>query len=138
MFGCDAREDEVAEEVVLAFRERTPGFDLYAVLTHEVLVGGALEEGMGLYLVDGRDHLVVLNEVDEPVRIEVRDANGLRQALSVGLLQRAPGAVVVTERLMNEEEIDVVKAQALKRPLDGTSRAVLAGLLLDEEFGGNE
>ena len=27
VFSADAREDEVAEEVVLAFRERTPGFD---------------------------------------------------------------------------------------------------------------
>src|SRR4249919_497938 len=73
----DLAEQRVGEEVVFAFGEWAPGFDLDTALAHQLLVGGALEERMRLDLVDRRDDLVVLDKVDEPVRVEVRHADGL-------------------------------------------------------------
>jgi hypothetical protein len=52
------------------------------VLTHELLVVGALEEGVRLDLVDRRRNLVVGDEVHEPVGIEVRGADRLGQAFA--------------------------------------------------------
>jgi hypothetical protein len=57
--ASDLAQGGVGEEVVLAFGERAPGLELDAVLLHELLVGGALEERVGLDLVDGRGRFVV-------------------------------------------------------------------------------
>src|SRR5215216_7883533 len=60
---ADVPEDRVAEQVVLALGEPTPGLHLYTAVTHEVSVGLALEEGVQLDLIDCRlvvapDHFV--------------------------------------------------------------------------------
>ena len=73
----------VGEQVVAAFGERAPGLDLHAVLAHQLLVGGALEERVALDLVDGRGDLVVLDQIDEPVGVEVRDADRPSEALAL-------------------------------------------------------
>lgn len=72
----------MGEQVVLAFGEAAPRLVLDAVLAHEVVVGGALEERVGLDLVDRRGDLVVADQVQEPVGVEVGDADRLDQALS--------------------------------------------------------
>jgi hypothetical protein len=51
---ADLGEGRVGEEVVAAFGERSPGLDLDAALAHELLVGGALVEGVRLDLVHRR------------------------------------------------------------------------------------
>ena len=84
--GADLAEDRVGEDVVLALGERAPGLDLDAVLAHHRLVGGALVERVRLDLVDGRRDLAVQDEIDEPVGVEVRQADRLGQALAVDLL----------------------------------------------------
>src|SRR4051794_20580140 len=53
----------------------------HAVLGQQFVVGGALEEGVGLDLVDRRGDLVVQDQVDETVREEVRHADGAYRAL---------------------------------------------------------
>ena len=40
----DLAEQRIGEDLVPAFGERAPGFDLDARLAHQLLVGGALEE----------------------------------------------------------------------------------------------
>ena len=135
--GADLAEDRVGEDVVLALGERAPGLDLHAVLAHERLVGGALVERVRLDLVDRRRDLVVGDEVDEPVGVEVRHADGLGQALAVDLLHRPPGAVVVAEGLVDEVQVDVVEAEPLERRLERTPGVALAGVL-DPELGGDE
>jgi hypothetical protein len=121
----------------LPFGKRAPGLDLDTVLAHECLVGGALEERMGLDLVDRRGDVVVFDEVHEPVGVEVRHADGLGQTFAADLLHRSPGAVVVAERLVDEVQVHVVEAEPLKRRLERALCVVLAGLL-DPELGGDE
>ena len=111
MRGADLAQRGIGEQVVLAFREWAPGLDLYPALAHELLVGGALEERVGLDLIDGGDGFVMVDEIDESVAVEVRNADGLGQAVAVELLHRPPGAVVVAERLVDQIQIDVVQAQ---------------------------
>ena len=87
----------------------------------------ALEERVGLDLVDrGRD-LVVLDEVDEPVGVEVGDPDRLDQALAVQVLHGPPGAVVVAEGLVDQVQVEVVEAEPLQRLLERSLGAVLAG-----------
>ena len=104
----------VGEQVVAAFGERPPGLDLDAALAHQLLVGGPLEERVALDLVDGRRDLVVVDQVDEPVGVEVRDADRADQAVAVQLLHRAPGAVVVAERLVDQVQVEVVEPEPLR------------------------
>ena len=66
----------VLEEVVLAFGERSPRFDLDVVFFEERLGFGLLVEGMRLNLVDRGRNLVVHEEVHEPVGIEIAHPDG--------------------------------------------------------------
>jgi hypothetical protein len=91
--------------------------------------GVALEEPVALDLVDRRRDLVVLDQVDEPVGIEVRDADCARDPLAVQLLHRAPRGVVVAERMVDQVEVEVVEAETLERGLEGATRGVLALIL---------
>jgi hypothetical protein len=110
----DATERRIAEEVVPAFGERAPRLDLDAALAHELLVVRALEERMGLDLVDRRGDLVVVDQVDQPVGVEVRHPDRLDQTLTVEVLHRPPGAVDVAEGLVDQVQVEVVQAQPLQ------------------------
>ncbi len=134
-------EQGVGEEVVPAFGERSPGLDLDSPFAHQGLVGAALVEGMGLDLVDRRGDLVVVDKVDEPVRVEVRDPDRPCAALLVEVLHGPPFAVVVPQRLVDQVEVEVVQAEAVQRGVEGTSGVVLHAArrcVLDPELGGDE
>jgi len=133
----DRGQHRVREVVVPAFGERAPGLVLNTVLAHEGLLLPALMEHVRLDLVHrGRD-LVVLDQVDEPIGVEVRDADRTDPAFPVEVLHRPPLAVVVAVRLVDQIQIEVVQAQAPKRCLERPLGVVLAGVL-DPEFGGDE
>jgi hypothetical protein len=134
---ADLAQRRVGEEVVLPLGERTPGLNLHAALAHELLLVGALVERVRLDLVDRRDDLVVVDEVDQPVGEEVRHADGLREPFAVELLHRAPLAVVVAVRLVDEVEVHVIEAQPLQRRVDRALGVLLAGIL-DPQLGGDE
>jgi hypothetical protein len=135
--GADLAEGRVREQVVAALGERAPGLELDATLTHELLVVLALEEWVGLDLVDRRRDVVVVDEVDQPVGVEVGDPDRLDQPLLVQALHRAPGAVVVPEGLVDQVQVEVVEAESDQRPLEGSLGAVLAAVL-DPQLGGDE
>jgi hypothetical protein len=103
-------QHRVGEQVVLALREGSPGLMLYAVGSHHLVIDPALMERVGLDLIDSGGDVVVLDEVDQPVRKEVRDADRLRAAPPIDLLHGSPLAVVVTEGLVDQVEIHVVEA----------------------------
>jgi hypothetical protein len=92
---------------------------------------------VGLDLVDRRDDLVVLDEVDESVRVEVRYADRPGGAVGVQLLHGSPEAVVVTERLVDQVQVDPVEAEPLERCLERALGVGLAGVL-DPELGRDE
>jgi hypothetical protein len=55
----------------------------------------------------------VLDEIDEPVGVEVRHTDRSDEAVGVELFHRSPGAVVVAERLMDQVQVDVVEPESL-------------------------
>ena len=76
----------------------------------------------------------MVDEIDEPVGIEVRNADRTpRKSLTVQFLHRAPRAVVVAERLVDEVQVDVVEAETAEGGLEGTPRLLLA-LVLDPQL----
>ena len=85
---ADLAQQRVGEQVVPALGERAPGLDLHPVLAHELLVGRALEERVRLDLVDRRGDLVVVDQVDEPVGVEV----ATRRSPWSGPRRRAPAS----------------------------------------------
>ena len=132
--GSDRTEEWIGEQVVLTFGETAPRFDLHPVGRHQLLVTWALEEGVDLDLIDGRDDVVVLDEVDEPVGVEVGDADRSDQTLVEQSLHGPPGAVVVAERLMDQIQVHTFQPEPVERPLEGrpgTNRRV-TGLRREE------
>jgi hypothetical protein len=70
------------------------------------LVVSALEIRVGLDLVDRRGDVVVVAQIDQAVRVEIADTDGTDQAVAVQLLHDSPGAVVVTERLVDQVQVE--------------------------------
>ena len=135
--SADLGQDRVGEQVVAALGEPAPGLVLDAALDHEVVVGLPLEVRVGLDLVDRRGEAGAVDEVDEPVGVEVRDADGPDRALLVEGAHGAPGAVVVTVGLMDQVEVEVVEAEALQRGVERL-RGVLLARVLHPQLGGDE
>ena len=134
---ADGGEHRVGEDVVAALGQRPPGLQGGVVLGVPGAVVGLLVEDVGLHLVDGRRHLDVLRQVHEPVGEEVGDADGADLAGGQGLLHGAVGAVVVAEGLVDEQQVDVVGAQAAQGAVDGAGGALLPGVG-DPHLGGQE
>ena len=127
----------MGEDVVAALGQRAPGLQGGAVLGVPGAVVGLLVEDVGLHLVDGRRHLDVLRQVHEPVGEEVGDTDGADLAGGQGLLHGAVGAVVVAEGLVDEQQVDVVGAQAAQGAVDGAGGALVPGVG-DPHLGGDE
>jgi hypothetical protein len=87
---------------------------------------------VALDLVDGGCDLVVFDQVDEPVAIEVCDTDRADQTFALQVLHRAPRAVVVAERLVDQIQVDVVEAEPLQRSLEAAPCLHLAGVLCPE------
>src|SRR3954452_7124535 len=122
---ADLAQRCVGEQAVAALCERAPGLDLHPALAHQLLVVRALEVRVRLDLVHrGRD-LVVVDEVHQPVGVEVGHADRPGGALAVELLHRPPGAVVVAERLVDQVQVDTVESEPLQRLLERTPGGVL-------------
>jgi hypothetical protein len=67
----------------------------------------------GFDLVDRRADLVVLDQVDQAVRGEVRHADRPDPAVGELALHGAPRAVDVADRLVDEVQVEVVEPEAL-------------------------
>src|SRR5690606_38508829 len=130
-------ENRVREHVVPAFGERRPCLDLDAVLAQERLCFDLLLERVHLDLVHRRHDLVVDDQIHDAVRLVIADADGTDAAIAKHSLHRTPGAVNVTERLMDQVEVEIVEPEALQGPLERGLRALLA-LVLDPQLGGDE
>ncbi|MNI41446.1 hypothetical protein D3C73_956990 [compost metagenome] len=96
-----------------------------------------LIEGVHLYLVDGRHHLVERHEIRQPIRLEVADADCPDLAGLLQLLHRPPGAVDIPVGLMDEIEIHIIKLQTIQGALELRLGSLVAGVL-QPELGGDK
>src|SRR5690348_4332387 len=120
----DRSQRLVLEDAVLSFGERRPCFELDTLRPAELLRAGLLIEGVHLYLVDRRHHLVVHDEIHEPVRLEIRNADGPDPAIAHQVLHRTPRAVDVAERLVDQIQVEIVQAETPQRTVECRFRAV--------------
>ena len=70
---------------------------------------------MRLDLIDGGDHLVMKDQVHQPVRLEIAHPDGPDGPFAVKLLHRPPRTVDVAERLMDQVEVEIIELQAFER-----------------------
>lgn len=98
---------------------------------------GALVEGVGLDLVDRRRDLVVVDQVHQPVGVDVRDTDGPGAAPGGQALHGPPGAVDVAVGLVDQVRVEVVEAELARRGVEGAPGPVLAGVG-DPQLGGDE
>jgi len=62
---------------------------------HPAPFGAALAEQVGFDLIDCRDDLVIGDQIKEPVRLKVGNADGTDLSFCVQLLQEPPRRIVV-------------------------------------------
>lgn len=84
---------------------------LHAVLDHVLVRHFLLLEDVRFHLVHCRDDLSKLAEIDEPIWIEVADADRPQLACFECILHRAVSAVVITEWLVDQHQVDVIALQ---------------------------
>ena len=137
ILGADGNQCFVAEEVVASLGERSPRHDVRAVLLHNLLRFYLLVEYVRLHLIDHRGNLAELRQVDEAVGVEVRHADGTQLACFVGFLHGLPCTVIVVERLVDEQQVDVVGLQFAKRFVDGGFCLLVSGIG-NPDFGDDE
>ena len=133
----DGGEDGVREHILPSLGEGAPGLRLAAVLP-EILPGHLLLlEDVGLDLVDGGLHLREVLEVQVAVRPEVGDADGPELSLVIELLHGPVGAVVVSEGLVDEEQVQVIRPEPAQGRLNGRPGLLIARVG-DPDLGGEE
>lgn len=87
---------------------------------------------MRLDLIDGGEHLVMKDQVHQPVRLEIAHPDGPDGPFAVKLLHRPPRTVDVAERLMDQVEVEIIELQAFERLGESPLRALVPGILHPE------
>lgn len=124
----DLIEHRVLEKVVAALGERAPALRLHAVLLHHLDVVEALAERVDLDLIDVRNDFCVHGQISEAVGHEVCHADRADAPGFAEFLHGAPAAVVVAERLMDQVEVKIIKAEPLQGLLESALAALVAGV----------
>ena len=128
VFLADDFQHGIGEEVVAPFSEWSPRHDLRAVLLHDFLRPALLVEHMRFHLVHHRFDVAELCQVDETVGVEVRYADGTELACLVCFFHSTVGAVVVVERLVDEQQVDVVGLQLAEGFVDRSLCLLIPGV----------
>ena len=129
VFRTDGYQRFVAEEVVASLGKRSPRHNMCAVLLHNLLRLYLLVEHVGFHLIDHWRYLAELRQVDESVGIEIRHADGSELARLIRFHHRSPRTVIVVERLVNEQQVDVVGLQFAERLVDACLCPLVSGAL---------
>lgn len=114
----DLCQHRVREHVLAPLGELTPGSDLAAVLFEVLACDLLLLEDMRFNLVDGGLDLGKALKVEVAVGAEVGNADGTELAGLVEPLHCAVRAVVIAERLVDEQQVEVVGLQLAHGCLD--------------------
>ena len=75
------------------------------------MFSAALAEQVGFNLIDGRWYLIKLNQINQAIRVEVRYADGPDFPLLIQLFQFPPRGIVVSERPVEQHQIEMTGFQ---------------------------
>ena len=134
---ADFNQHGVLEQPAATLAEGSPGFRHDAVLGLPFLQLDILVQRMALHLVHHRLRFVELAELHHAVNVKVRDADCAHLAFLIELHHIAPRAEHIAERLVEQQQVDVVGLQLAQRILDRRARGALAEML-DPHLGGKE
>ena len=107
---ADGGEVRIGEDAVISFSQRAPCLRNDAVGFHDTEVFFTGEERMRFDLVDGRDDFHVFAKVDEDGREIVGYADGFCEAVFGCFFEVSVSGEVVAYGLMEEDEVEVIKA----------------------------
>lgn len=98
-----------------------------------------MTEGIDLNLIDMGANGIVMRKINETIRCEIAHADGSKNLVLVEALHRAPGAVNVTHRLVNQIKVEVIETEQVERAVNGSARTFFACILhpklgCDEKF----
>ena len=108
-----------------------------AILLHDGMGRLLLVQGVGFHLVYHGANLHELAQVHQTVGEEVGDPNGPDLPSLVGLFHGPPGAIVVVEGLVDEQQVNVVGLEFPQGFLNGGPGLFLPGVG-DPDLGGKE
>lgn len=107
------------DRVIAASAQRVPRLQRDVVLREERLELGLREVGVALDLVDCGDDLALVEDALRLGNVEVRQADRANLAFLMRLLEDAVSRDGVAGGLVQDHQVDVVRAQALERLVDG-------------------
>src|SRR5258708_18774716 len=96
------------KNVVFAFSKWPPGLDLHVVFYHEVLRLVLLVERMSFNLIDGRNDLVMNDQVYKPVLTKIDYAYCSDFSFFVQVLHCPPFTIHITIWLMHQVQVEVI------------------------------
>lgn len=103
VLGRHLNQRFVMKRIVPSFGERGPRFKKDAVLIRPFLCFELLVENVDFNLIDHGLDLAELANVDEPVGIEIGDADRSAPSLPVDFFQIPISSIVICDRLMEED-----------------------------------
>ena len=109
MFISDSPQDIITEEIVPAFGLKAPKLGPVPIFFHDLPSRDLLVERVQFNLVDCRDNLIELDEIDEPVRIEIAYPDGSNLTFLVCFYHCPVGSVVIVEGLMDKQQVQVIQ-----------------------------
>ena len=107
------------DRVVAASAQRVPRLQRDVVLLEEFLELRLREVGVALDLVDRGDNLALVEDALRLGNVEVRQADRANLAFLMRLLEDAVPRDGIAGGLVQDHQVDVVRAQALERLVDG-------------------
>ena len=96
-----------------------------------------LAENVHFQLIDGRFDENVLRQVDKPVGAEVAHADGADLPGREGRFHRAVRTVIVAERLVDQQQVDIIGPEFFEAHVNGRSSTPLPRIG-DPDLGGEE
>ena len=128
IFFADLGQDGVRKYTMFPFREGTPGFRHDLILRHQFQRIRLLEEWMQLHLVHHGGNLYSLADIRQHMGVAVANTNGFQLSSFICLFHSPISANVVTHRLMNQIQINVIQPEFFKGGLNGVLCFLIAGI----------
>ena len=126
MPAADRFQRRVRKEAVSAFGKRRPRHEARAVRSHQFPHALLLREDVCLELHHGGLYVGMFANVDVAAVVEVAQTNRAHLAVRVSAFHGAPRSEDISERLMNEEQIDVVRPELFERRINARGRSCFA------------
>ena len=86
---------------------------LHTKTDHPLVRLQLLRQDIGFHLIDGRNDLVVTDQVNEPVGVEVRDSYRADESIFIHRLQVSPCCIDIAIRPMQKHQVEVVRTELL-------------------------